>query len=321
MKSDLTVSEPLKLTAEKPVTIELNGNDLTLNGTNILNDGQSLSLKGSGTEVVNITNNTTISPQGKANLDIDGIILTDKNKNDGAMITLLGDDNVVTVKNTVINVNSGSVYAISTNAAATDKNSVITLENVSVKTLKTNACPVLFNVPNKIVAKDCYFEGCNQAIILRGGDYEFTNCEFHMTLGLDKDGNTATTKQDIKNTFRNYLRDAWQTGNGVPLAAMTIGNKGDDSYQYPTSVKLTNCKVTLPEVAKMDLTTEDVEVARLSSLPAVYVHANQNEGLGVTFTYDAATTFDGELEYASTNITVNGNAITTTPTYENTPTK
>ena len=158
MKSDLTVSEPLKLTAEKPVTIELNGNDLTLNGTNILNDGQSLSLKGSGTEVVNITNNTTISPQGKANLDIDGIILTDNNKIGGAMITLLGDDNVVTVKNTVINVNSGSVYAISTNAAATDKNSVITLENVSVKTLTTNACPVLFNVPNKIVAKDCYFE-------------------------------------------------------------------------------------------------------------------------------------------------------------------
>ena len=320
MKSDLTVSEPLKLTAEKPVTIELNGNDLTLNGTNILNDGQSLSLKGSGTEVVNITNNTTISPQGKANLDIDGIILTDNNKIGGAMITLLGDDNVVTVKNTVINVNSGSVYAISTNAAATDKNSVITLENVSVKTLTTNACPVLFNVPNKIVAKDCYFEGCNQAIILRGGDYEFTNCEFHMTLGLDNDGNTVTTKQNIKDIFRNYLRDEWKSGNRVPLAAMTIGNKGN-SYQYPTTVKLTNCKVTLPEVTKMDLTTEDVEVARLSSLPAVYVHANQGEGLGVTFTYDAATTFDGELEYASTNITVNGNAITTTPTYENTPTK
>ncbi len=319
LAQDLTIGS-MQLTAQKPAVINLNGHNLTLSKTTSLANGQELTLKGTGTETVKISNGTSLNLQGKGKIAIEDVVLTDNKMTGGAMIMITGDENTVSAKNTTINVSDGRVYAISTNAAATDKNSVITLENVSVKTLTTNACPVLFNVPNKIVAKDCYFEGCNQAIVLRGGDYEFTNCEFHMTLGLDKDGNTVTTKQDIKGTFRNYLRNAWQTGNGVPLAAMTIGNKGN-SYQYPTTVKLTNCKVTLPEVAKMDLTTEDVEAARLSSLPAVYVHANQGEGLGVTFTYDAATKFDGELEYASTNITVNGNAITTTPTYENTPTK
>ena len=45
-----------------------------------------------------------------------------------------------------------------------------------------------------------------------------------------------------------------------------------------------------------------------SLFPAMYVHANQGEGLGVTITYDDQCTFTGDMTYGSSNIIVNGEA-------------
>ncbi|MBS7385793.1 MAG: hypothetical protein KIG28_06605, partial [Bacteroidales bacterium] len=88
----------------------------------------------------------------------------------------------------------------------------------------------------------------------------------------------------------------WGSGNMINLAALAIGNKGDEgstAYQYPTNVTLEKTNVI-------------VEGDNAEYFPALYAYANSGAGLGVTLTYDSETTFTGGLGavYGSNNIVV-----------------
>ena len=309
LTQDVVLTEELPLAADKPVALSLNGNNLTMNFGTDVSDGKSLTIKGTGTEVIrfgsdqkgnafNLTGNGSLSLEGVRleNSGIDGKLQT--------MVFFKGANNVINLKDIVIEPNTLTSYGVTTNASTPEAGNVVYMENVTVKPSAINACPTLFNIPMTLKAKNCKFYGTNQGIILRGGNYTFENCEFHMQLAVDTEGNVTTTKDDIRNGFRAQNRANWGSGNQVPLAAITMGNKGN-SYQYPTVVDLKGCKVIIPEVAK---NTGDIE----SSLPAVYIAANADAENGVTFTYDAATEINGAIEYEETNkqnISVNGNGV------------
>lgn len=164
-------------------------------------------------------------------------------------------------------------YAVGTNAADPVSGAEIVIEN---STLKAQT-PILVNINAKIKITDCEFEGTVQGGLFRGGQYEVTGSTFILKSGTEQSGET-------------YLDGDWADGNKAPGAALVVGNKASSAYQYPTVLKISD---------------SELQSEGTGSSPAVYVYANQGEGLGVTIDYDGCE-FTGDFEVASGNVTVNG---------------
>ena len=164
-------------------------------------------------------------------------------------------------------------YAVGTNAAKPVSGAEIVIEN---STLKAQT-PILVNIDAKIKITDCTFEGTVQGGLFRGGQYEVTGSTFILNSSTEQSGET-------------YLDKNWADGNKVPGAALVVGNRTSDAYQYSTVLKISDSKL---------------QSEGTGSSPAVYVYANQGEELGVTIDYDGCE-FTGDFEVASGNVTVNG---------------
>ena len=158
---------------------------------------------------------------------------------------------------------------------------------VENSTLKANTA-VCVNVPCSLTIDGCTIEGDTQGMMLRGGTAYISNTT--ITLTTDGEYNSEEEAQTIANYFNS---SNWGSGNMVNVAALTLGNKGGNAYQYPTVIDLKNTKLTVTG-----------EYASL--FPALYAWANQGEGLGVTLTYDDQCVFNGAETYGSSNIVVNG---------------
>ena len=131
-------------------------------------------------------------------------------------------------------------------------------------------------------------------MVVRGGKATITDSNITLTI----EGSIEANKE-----FADYFDTSdWGDGNMVNVAALTIGNKLESSYQYPTDVSLKGN------------TTLKVSGEAESLFPVVYAHANSGEGLGVTFNYDGTVKFVGthepQCEYGSSNIVVNGEPFT-----------
>ena len=168
--------------------------------------------------------------------------------------------------------------AISTNAASSPTVD-ITIEGSTL----TGKSTILKNVPGQLTINNSTIMGTMHGVIVRGGDALISNS--NITLTYDD-----TDYQTISAMFKN---ENWGQGNQLPLAAMTIGNRSESSYRYPTNVILKNTDLILTG-------------AHGDAFPALYAYANQESGLGVTLTYDEYCQFDKCPELASANITVNG---------------
>ena len=164
-------------------------------------------------------------------------------------------------------------YAVGTNAAKPVSGAEIVIENSKLKA----QTPILVNIDAKIKITDCEFEGTVQGGLFRGGQYEVTGSTFILNSSTEQSGET-------------YLYKNWADGNKAPGAALVVGNRASDAYQYPTVLKISDSKL---------------QSEGTGSSPAVYVYANQGEGLGVTINYDGCE-FTGDFEVASGNVTVNG---------------
>lgn len=165
-------------------------------------------------------------------------------------------------------------YAVGTNAAKPVSGAEIVIEN---STLRAQT-PILVNIDANTKITNCTFEGTVQGGLFRGGQYEVTGSTFILNSSTEQSGET-------------YLDKNWADGNNVPGAALVVGNRTSDAYQYPTVLKISDSKL---------------QSKGTGSSPAVYVYANQGgEGLGVTIDYDGCE-FTGDFEVASGNVTVNG---------------
>ncbi len=279
----LTAAESLiDIEEGKEVTIDLDGHKLAFEaGTAIDATKSTLSIVNGTIEANNMEKPThAIFNAGEnGTVTLDGVTL---NTNGSGIGPGTGVDNsTVIVRNSTLNCGA---YALSTNASSAGDNVVMIVEN---STLKANTA-VCVNVPCSLTIDGCTIEGDTQGMMLRGGTAYVSNTT--ITLTTDGEYNSEEEAQTIANYFNS---SNWGSGNMVNVAALTLGNKGGNAYQYPTVIDLKNTKLTVTG-----------EYASL--FPALYAWANQGEGLGVTLTYDDQCVFNGAETYGSSNIVVNG---------------
>ena len=279
----LTAAESLiDIEEGKEVTIDLDGHKLAFEaGTAIDATKSTLSIVNGTIEANNIEKPThSIFNAGEnGTVTLDGVTL---NTNGSGIGPGTGVDNsTVIVRNSTLNCGG---YALATNASSAGDNVVMIVEN---STLKANTA-VCVNVPCSLTIDGCTIEGDTQGMMLRGGTAYVSNTT--ITLTTDGEYNSEEEAQAIADYFNS---SNWGSGNMVNVAALTLGNKGGNAYQYPTVIDLKNTKLTVTG-----------EYASL--FPALYAWANQGEGLGVTLTYDDQCVFNGAETYGSSNIVVNG---------------
>ena len=223
-----------------------------------------------------------ISVSGNASLTIEDIQMESS-----STCFAVADQGSLTIRNSTVKADS---YAVTSNASNSEQNITVTLENSEF----SGNTPVLLNIPSIITVNRCTITGDTQGMVVRGGKATITDSNITLTIEGSIEDN---------NSFANYFdsRD-WGEGNMVNVAALTIGNKLEGSYQYPTYVSLKGN------------TTLTVSGEAGSLFPVVYAHANSGDGLGVTFNYDGTVKFVGshepQCEYGSSNIVVNDEPFT-----------
>ena len=223
-----------------------------------------------------------ISVSGNASLTIEDIQMESS-----STCFMVADQGSLTIRNSTVTADS---YAVTSNASNSRQSITVTLEDSEF----SGNTPVLLNIPSIITVNRCTITGDTQGMVVRGGKATITDSNITLTIEGSIEDN---------NSFANYFdsRD-WGEGNMVNVAALTIGNKLEGSYQYPTYVSLKGN------------TTLTVSGEAGSLFPVVYAHANSGDGLGVTFNYDGTVKFVGshepQCEYGSSNIVVNGEPFT-----------
>lgn len=137
----------------------------------------------------------------------------------------IGKDATVKVIDSIMH--APNAFAISTNANSAENYGV--LIEVIRSTLTGNT-PILINVPGELFIDDCDITGTMQAVVVRGGNATIKNSRI-----------TQDYPDDDFDFMVHYFDNRnWGDGNMVNLAAITVGNKHDKSYQYPSTVILMN---------------------------------------------------------------------------------
>ena len=263
--------DPNRIVVEEDVEIDLNGHKLTLKGE---------SRMAANNAEIKISNGKIVSESKSAEIfrffanDGGKVVVEDVDMNvpgtTGVGFNPGANKARLEVRNSTI---VAGKYAVGTNAAKPVSGAEIVIENSKLKA----QTPILVNINANTKITNCTFEGTVQGGLFRGGQYEVTGSTFILNSSTEQSGET-------------YLNKNWADGNKVPGAALVVGNRTSDAYQYPTVLKISDSKL---------------QSEGTGSSPAVYVYANEGEGLGVTIDYDGCE-FTGDFEVASGNVTVNG---------------
>lgn len=272
------VNEVVKLTEDTSITtlipqsesgttnIDLNGHTLTCSasGSTNVENGETLTLE-NGTIAYTGTksNSASIAVQTNAVVTLKDVEMT----TGGAALFPSGDAAEVNVIDSTIT--SGS-YCVATNAASAENYNVrIHLENSTLN----GPTPVLINIPGTLSMNSCTVSAELQGVVVRGGTAVIENCTI----------NNISTDDWAVGYFDNRN---WGTGNTLPLAGITIGNKSN-AYQYPSDVTLKGTTVT-------------------SELyPTVYIYGNDTEENGARLSYDESSDV-GTVIYGGGYAVING---------------
>ena len=280
LTGDITVSaQTLSLTEGETASLDLDGHTITFNAVMTAENASVTFTDGTiVTQNLAAVTNDAFEVGNNGSLTLDGI--TFKSNGCGVGIGGMISNGSITVRNSTMNV---AAYAVATNASLPySQNVKIVLENSTF----TGSDPVFVNIPADVTIKKCSMTGTMHGMILRGGNANVEDCTITLYY-TDDDGGT------IGDYFNN---ENWGTGNMLNIAGLTVGNKlPGAAYQYPSSINLVN-------------TVVEVTGPYADNLPAMYVWANEGDGLGVTITYDGDTKFYGDRIYGNSgaNITVNG---------------
>ena len=175
-------------------------------------------------------------------------------------------------------------FAVSTNAADEVNHGVeIQIKNATIDSSGgTVGSAILFNIPGTLNIDGSTIKGAFHSVIARGGNVTIQNST------LD---NQISTEDWEKN--KDYFNDRnWMSGNGVTLAALTIGNKSPNAYQYAVHCTLINTTITVGEGQR-----------------TVHISGNATEGIGAYLKYDETSDI-GTIDYGSGYINVNGEVYT-----------
>lgn len=271
------------IVSDKEVNIDLADNTLVLNKNVYTATSNQEAYDSEATGTITFKNGTiecagaySLCPFGKGKMELDNVTLT--SANDSPLFVKHGS--TLIVKNSKIN---AKYYGITTNASSPNQNVTIVVDNCEI----TAGEPILVNIPCNLTVTKSTMNGSWHGTVVRGGTATFTDCKIVLDY-VDSDA------ADVAANY-NWMGATWGSGNSVTIAALVLGNHAPSAYQYPTNVTLKN-------------TTVACEGVNASLFPSVYSYANQGEGLGVTFNYDASSNLESGKGpvYNSSNIVVNG---------------
>ena len=283
LANDVTMTNFLIVTAAEPLNLNLNGHKLSTTPENAVyvRTGGKLNLSnGKFSSATQGEAYSSIVVEGNGEMDVDNVEL----KSDGSLF-LMGDYGKLTIKNSSL---KAQAWCVATNASTPTQNPTILLENCTFE----SETPVMVNVPSSLTLDGCTLNGRWQGLMVRGGTAVIKNSHINVNYAA-ADAATMATKYASRN---------WGSGNNVPVAAATFGNRTTNAYQYATNVTVENSDF-------------NVQGDNASLFPAIYIYANSGDGIGVTLTYDANTTFNGgskNIAVGSTNVKINGTAATVT---------
>ena len=255
--------DPNRIVVEKDVEIDLNGHKLTLKGESRM-AANNAEIKISNGNIESESQSAEIfrffaNEGGKVVVED---VVMNVSGTTGVGFNPGANNARLEVRNSTI---VAEKYAVGTNAAKPVSGAEIVIEN---STLKAQT-PILVNINANTKITNCTFEGTVQGGLFRGGQYEVTGSTFILKSSTEQSGET-------------YLDKNWADGNKVPGAALVVGNRTSDAYQYPSILKLINTK------AEVEVIGQGVNL-----FASMYVWANENPDYGVTITYDDRTEFVG----------------------------
>ena len=255
--------DPNRIVVEKDVEIDLNGHKLTLKGESRM-AANNAEIKISNGNIESESQSAEIfrffaNEGGKVVVED---VVMNVSGTTGVGFNPGANNARLEVRNSTI---VAGKYAVGTNAAKPVSGAEIVIEN---STLKAQT-PILVNINANTKITNCTFEGTVQGGLFRGGQYEVTGSTFILKSSTEQSGET-------------YLDKNWADGNKVPGAALVVGNRTSDAYQYPSILKLINTK------AEVEVIGQGVNL-----FASMYVWANENPDYGVTITYDDRTEFVG----------------------------
>ena len=230
------------LTINNSIAIELNEKTLTIKQVVLLNSTKEYTVT---------INNGTITGGGDSafiqnsysHLVLDNVTVNWQSQGVNAVCFINQGSNPVwlEVKNNSSLTNN--VFGIGTNAGLGTDYVYVTIDNSSVTTKSDDQddqddqdnTAILFNVPGELKISNSTISGERQGVIVRGGNATIYNSEI-ISSGKKTDG-------------YDYKDGQWGDGNKVPLAALVIGNRTPNSYEYPTTVTLDNVTLKTGEKA------------------------------------------------------------------------
>ena len=263
--------DPNRIVVEKDVEIDLNGHKLTLKGE---------SRMAANNAEIRISNGYIESESQSAEIfrffanEGGKVVVEDVEMNvpgtTGVGFNPGANNARLEVRNSTI---VAEKYAVGTNAAKPVSGAEIVIENSTFTAAESG---MMINIPCTITANNCKFTGGWQGVFLRGGEATFTNCSINLVMDPEYG--------DWPEKHVNTEDGTWADGNQSETAALLMGNRcveGHLSYNYPTSVTLTNTtfSITGNNGGGMDAATA----------PAISVWSRVEEGNGASLTYDDAT--------------------------------
>ena len=271
------------------VIVDLNGHTLTSTSgeTSVIQNGADLTIqdsKGTGTLVYNgITDpaKAAFEVQVGSSISLKGI----RYETSGTGVYAWGNATTVNIEDVVID---SSGYCVGTNAGETENYRVnINITNSQLTSaLEGAGTAVLFNVPGTLDIDNSTLNGHWQGMIARGGIISVRNSVITNTY----------------ETLDTSYEETWGSGNAVTLAGIAIGNKGNNSYNYPVSITLENTSVT-----------------SIGPNPAIYVYQmeGENRNVSVAIFGDSAVSGDFIVEkdegVESVDVAISGGYFTSDP--------
>ena len=261
--------------------LDLSGNKLSISHNKTLmnsSNGASVTIKNGDLSVMGVPSDKyTLCASDKGKITLEG--LNYETTGGGVGVYPCTNGGEIYVKKCNINTsfynegngttgNGPAVMTTATDATAENtKDVLITIEDTHMESFSD---AIIFNVNGRINIKNCTTKAQWHGLVLRGGTAVVENTVFTHDNHND----------DPQSVSQGWYNEDWGPGNGQPRAAITVGNRGNGAYQYPSNLTLINTKAEV--------------IGRGENLFAsMYVWANENPDYGVTITYDDRTEFVG----------------------------
>lgn len=221
----------------KNVTIDVNGNELTVSGANasvvLEKSGDASTALTIKNGTLNLNNNT--GANAAINIKTDSsIVLKDLTVNSTATVLYpQGDAASVTVDN--CDITTSGAYAIATNSATVDNyNVVISVSggSITMNAADNDSTALCLNVAGTMNVTGTVITGQRQAVIVRAGTATFTGCTI------------SSNSSPLSWVNESMYTGTWGSGNEVPYGALIVGNQTASTYAADANVTLTDCEIS-----------------------------------------------------------------------------